>query len=63
MTNPDKVLIQVKEFLDNGFETAAETKKQRAKIMRKIFASEFMTIDGVIPRELAIDSRNHENRL
>ena len=26
MTNPDKVLIQVKEFLDNGFETAAETK-------------------------------------
>jgi pimeloyl-ACP methyl ester carboxylesterase len=27
MTNPDKVLIQVKEFLDNGFETAAETKR------------------------------------
>src|SRR5882762_4951084 len=27
MTNPDKVLVQVKEFLDNGFETAAETKQ------------------------------------
>jgi pimeloyl-ACP methyl ester carboxylesterase len=26
MTNPDKVLVQVKEFLDNGFEIAAETK-------------------------------------
>ena len=27
MTNPDKVLGQVKEFLDNGFETVAETKQ------------------------------------
>ena len=27
MTNPDKVLIQVKEFLDNGFETAVEAKQ------------------------------------
>jgi pimeloyl-ACP methyl ester carboxylesterase len=27
MTNPDKVLVQVKEFLDNGFETVAETKQ------------------------------------
>ena len=27
MTNPDKVLVQVKEFLDNGFETIAETKQ------------------------------------
>jgi pimeloyl-ACP methyl ester carboxylesterase len=27
MTNPDKVLVGVKEFLDNGFETAAETKQ------------------------------------
>lgn len=27
MTNPDKVLVQVKEFLDNGFETEAETKQ------------------------------------
>jgi pimeloyl-ACP methyl ester carboxylesterase len=27
MTNPDKVLVQVKEFLDNGFETAAERKQ------------------------------------
>ena len=27
--------------------------KQRAKIMRKIFASEFMTIDGVIQNEEA----------
>jgi len=26
MTNPDKVLVAVKEFLDNGFETANETK-------------------------------------
>jgi len=27
MTNPDKVLVQVKEFLDYGFETVAETKQ------------------------------------
>jgi len=27
MTDPDKVLVQVKEFLDNGFETAAEQKQ------------------------------------
>ncbi len=27
MTNPDKVLVQVKEFLDNNFQTAAETKQ------------------------------------
>jgi pimeloyl-ACP methyl ester carboxylesterase len=27
MTNPDKVLVQVKEFLDNGFETAVEAKQ------------------------------------
>jgi pimeloyl-ACP methyl ester carboxylesterase len=27
MTNPDKVLVGVKEFLDNGFETANETKQ------------------------------------
>jgi len=31
MTNPDKVLVQVKEFLDNGFATAAEQNKQRLK--------------------------------
>lgn len=27
MTNPDKVLVQVKEFLDNGFETVSEIKQ------------------------------------
>jgi len=27
MTNPDRVLVQVKKFLDNGFETAGETKQ------------------------------------
>lgn len=27
MTNPDKVLVQVREFLDNGFVTANETKQ------------------------------------
>jgi pimeloyl-ACP methyl ester carboxylesterase len=27
MTNPDKVLVQVREFLDNDFETIAETKQ------------------------------------
>jgi pimeloyl-ACP methyl ester carboxylesterase len=27
MTNPDRVLVQVKNFLDNGFETAGETKQ------------------------------------
>lgn len=27
MTNPDKVLVGVKEFLDNGFETVGETKQ------------------------------------
>lgn len=31
MTNPDKVLIQIKEFLDNGFETAAETKQVKTE--------------------------------
>lgn len=29
MTNPDKVLVRVREFLDNGFETAAETKQAK----------------------------------
>lgn len=31
MTNPDKVLVQVKEFLDYGFETVAETRQVKTE--------------------------------